>query len=115
MGGRRYFRSLLVGEVDNGADEGEAGEHGKGDLDPAPRPLALNLAGAGIDEELEILILKPVRTDPNRKQDIFESNVRVIGGLVVNALFVSADIVSDMISGSILLLAMSKPVRRSTV
>ena len=52
----------------------------------------MNLTGAGVDQKLIGLVLEAVRADPDGQQDVFEGNVRVVGGFVMDALFIAADV-----------------------
>jgi hypothetical protein len=67
--GRRVESGLTfrVGdaETDSG-DEDQATDDGEGDLNDAPRTLALDLAGAGVDEKPKHLFAVAVRADSDR-------------------------------------------------
>lgn len=62
-------RALLIrdGDADaDGGEEDEAADDGEGDLPDTPGSLALDLAGAGVDEEAEDFFFIAVGADPDR-------------------------------------------------
>jgi len=62
------FWTLLIrrGDADaDGGEEDEATDDGEGNLPDAPRALALDFAGAGVDEETEDFSFVTVGADPD--------------------------------------------------
>src|SRR6185436_11512946 len=78
------------------ARDREAAEDEEDDLPRAPRPLALHLAGRGVDHDAEGLLLEPVAREPDRQQHVLVGEPGPGGLDAVDPLRVAADAAADV-------------------
>jgi len=64
--------SRAGGQPHDYTDHRENDEDSRRDLHRAPRPLALDFAGAGVDQDAVDLLAKAISADPDRQQDVLE-------------------------------------------
>jgi len=57
----------------------------------------LDLAGAAVYQNLKELVVVAIRAGVNRKQQVFESDVVITGLRTVDPLFVTADVIPNIV------------------
>ena len=66
---------MLIYEESDDCGEDESGEDCECDLDCAVRALALDFAGAGVDQEAEDFVAVAVGADPDGEENMFKCNI----------------------------------------